>query len=409
MHRLVPLLLILLLAWPAQAQPAPPLTDEPLTDEAAVSLITILPGPSIEALFGHSALRVRDPAAGIDRLYNYGTFDFNDPFFVPKFLYGDLEYFLSVSSGRVLPRYADVQGRPVIEQHLDLGLEQRQAVFSFLENNARPENRAYRYDFYFDNCSTRILDVFEDTLQDAVDFGYAPGPTQDTFRDLLQPYIVGQRHVQTGMNVLLGTPSDAYATERERAFLPDYLLGLFDQATVVVEGQTQPLVARTDTVAWVEGYERATPGLPWMALLGWLVAFGAAWRTYREWRAPDVGGRRASRWLDAGLFGVAGVVGVALSFLWLISLHTVTHPNWNILWAWPTHAIVVFWLARCRVPAWLCTYVGVAAVVGLIGAIGWPLWPQELPTIALPLSLALSLRAGSHWYRSRRRQGPGSV
>ncbi len=369
-----------------------------LSDAASVSMVTILPGPSVEALFGHSALRVEDPELDIDRLYNYGTFDFDDPFFIPKFLYGDLQYFLSVSDGSWLPRYASQFGRPVVEQHLQLSQHQTQQIFEFLEVNARPENRYYRYDFYFDNCSTRILDLFEDVLGDEVDFNYTGELTSSTFRDLLRPYIIGQRHVQSGMNVLLGLPSDERATDREWGFLPDHLYDLFDQGEVMIDGAAVPLVTETDTVAWVEGYERPEPGIDWVALLGWLVAIWSGVLAYREWRSPECIATRLHRWFDGVFLFVAGLIGLALTFLWTISLHTVTHPNLNVLWAWPTHILLLPWLLRARPQPWQRVYLAVACIVAALVVIAWALLPQDLPAVALPLSLALAIRTGSRWH-----------
>ena len=173
------------MALPAMSQPS--IT---LSDEAHISLITVYPGNQVHNLFGHSAIRVRDPYHGFDLLYNYGTFQF-DRLFLPKFIYGQLDYMLWVSDiRRELQRYQN-DGRSVIEQVLVLDIEQKQAVFDFLQHNALEENRVYRYNFLFDNCSTRIRDVFERIMGKSLTFQPVEEPPI-TFRNLLDPYIETQ-------------------------------------------------------------------------------------------------------------------------------------------------------------------------------------------------------------------------
>ena len=387
--RLGPLVLLLLLmatASPARAQ---------LSDEAQISLITILPGDAVYSLWGHSALRVYDPLQNYDRAFNYGTFDFGDPLsFVAKFSYGQLDYFLSIQS---YPALAEAswhrQGRPVIEQVLRLDAAQRNTLFRFLQNNALPENRTYRYNFLFDNCSTRIRDAFETLLDDAVTF--APEPTPHlSFRHLIDPYAAEHPFLDFGMDLGLGLPADRIATARETMFLPMYLMEAFDHATVSVEGQPQPLVVRTDTVYW--SAERATldPAWPWPSLLFWGVLALGLWLIVRDVRAA----RTERRLFDGVLFGVAGVAGLLIVFLWFISLHTVTHGNLNLLWAWPTHLLIAWVLIRRRRPRWLRGYLSATALLTLVLALSSFFFPQEIPAAALPLLLLLAARSGALAY-----------
>ena len=377
-------LVLLGCAAPAHAQ------ERLLSDAARVSLLTALPGDAVHALYGHSALRVYDPERDIDLSFNYGTFDF-DAWFVPRFVYGELDYFLSHYPFALGVESYRREGRPVIEQVLNLSAAQREAVFRFLALNARPENRYYRYDFLFDNCSTRIRDLFETTLGGALRFPALPD-TGRTFRALIDPY--QGVFLDTGIDLLLGAPVDRTALPREMMFLPDHLMAAFD-AAVVDTGAADtgaaavPLVARTDTVLWIDGYRRPAAGLPWVSVLLWAAfALGAA-VTYRDYRA----GRVVRRVVDVPLFAVTGVLGVLIVFLWFVSLHEVTARNWNLLWAWPTHLAAAWLLLRGRTPgAWLRRYTGAAAVAALAFALGWFAWPQHLPPALLPLLLLLALR-----------------
>jgi hypothetical protein len=364
-----------------------------------VSLITGLPGDRVHAEFGHSAIRVRDPALGLDRAYNYGTFDFSDPYFVPKFAYGHLRYFLSTASYPAMRRAYRQAGRPLIEQRLNLTLEQRNALFRVLEINARPANRAYRYDFFFDNCSTRVRDALEKALGDALAFAPRPAP-ETSFRRLLDPYVADRPLLDVGFDLALGTPADRVATAREAVFLPEYLMRSFDHATVRAGETTRPLVAERDTVFWVSGYTATERSLPWPGAVLWgafvAAAAATAWqaRRIRQGGGGEAGegdGRLAAV-LDATLLGLTGTAGLVVVFLWFVSEHAVTGPNWNLLWAWPTHLVAAFWMGRPAPSASFRVYLGTAAAAALVLALGWNAWPQDFHWAVRPVVLLLGLR-----------------
>lgn len=386
---------------PVHAQDAPPLSQQ-----ASATMLTILPGDAIYSEFGHSVIRIHDPVRGIDVLYSYGTFDFSDPMFVPKFTYGQLDYFLSTQRyAPMIDAYKRMK-RPVIEQYLDLTPQQVQQLFQFLYVNAQPENRGYRYDFLFDNCSTRVRDALEKALGPAVSFSGAPDP-QKSFRHLLDPYVADRPLTDVGFDVGLGLPSDQIASSREVMFLPEYLFWAFENATVRPEpgaGESKPLVARTDTLFWVDNYDARESAFPWPLALTWLIAAAGAAFTVRRLRQPPVEAR-SRRW-DAALFGLAGVAGLIISFLWFISEHAVTDANLNLLWAWPTHLLLAIRLIRRPRPtdpsSWTARYLLATAVVTGILAAGWFVWPQSLHAAIFPLALLLTLRSGALWFERTR-------
>ncbi len=381
------LLIALLLGSAAHAQPLQ------LSDSARVALVTVFPGKALYAAFGHSALRVYDPRQGIDWLFNYGTFDFSDPWFLPRFVYGQLDYFLSVSDyARAVQFYRNVEGRPIVEQWLNLNAAQRDTLFAFLLWNARPENRTYRYDFLFDNCSTRIRDVLERTLGPALHFRH-PAP-QTPFRHLLDLYVADRPLLQLGFYLTLGARVDRSPTAREVMFLPLELMQAVDQAAVRLDSGWIPLVAQTDTVFWPQGHPPIPkPVWPWPLALGWLLFAFSLLATVQDYRG---------RWpypaqLDALLFSLAGFVGLVLLLLWVATLHTVTSWNWNLLWAWPLHLWIGFRLRQQRLLTfWERGYMLFTAAVTLLLALGWPFWPQDLHLALLPVALLLVLRSIAH-------------
>jgi hypothetical protein len=380
-------LLLLVLTWapsPASAQPGP----DRLSADARISLVTILPGDPVHTFAGHSAVRVYDPDQGLDRLYNYGTFDFTDPLFIPKFLYGHLRYFLSVSRYSQALAVYEEQRRPVIEQRLNLTRQQRTDLYQFLRTNARPDNRYYQYDFFFDNCSTRIRDALQQTLGDAVTFAPAPDPGK-SFRHLLDPYVDRRPALDLGFDLALGLPADREATPREVMFLPEHLMQAFDHATVSRHGISQSLVSRTDTVQWVDGYNASEETSNWPATLAWgFFGLIVLWTGGQAARGRGPSGRG-----DALLFAAVGTVGLVLCFLWFISTYTVTTYNLNLLWAWPTHLIAARQIVRRPTSTGLRYYLIATACTAGVLALGWPYWPQDLHWALLPVTLAVGIRA----------------
>ena len=194
--------------------------------------------------------------------YNYGTFDFETGNFVLKFLHGNLDYTLSMQGFEAVRRAYRAQGRPIIEQTLDLTPAQQRRLVDLLTINMRPENRRYRYHFLFDNCSTRIRDVLEAALgEETLHAAELPDDAQ-TFRELIEPYQRAVPFLDAGVDVLLGAPVDRPADGREIMFLPEDLMHAFDRARIGAGEDTRPLVVRTDTLLWIEGYDTERTSFP---------------------------------------------------------------------------------------------------------------------------------------------------
>ncbi len=373
---------LVLLATAAAAQPA-----AQLSPDAEVSLLTMLPGDEVYALFGHTAYRITDPSLGLDRTYNYGTFDFDQPFFIARFARGLLDYQLSAAPfAQTLAQYRYLE-RPIIEQRLGLPAAAKQRLFELLETNYLPENRAYRYDFFFDNCSTRPRDILETALGQRLAYASNDSAPPRTFRDLLQPYLEGAPLTDLGINLGLGAPTDRVATPREAMFLPLELMDAYDGATL--DGQS--LVAATDTLFWVAGAGMPEEAFDWPMLLAWLLFAVGVGLTVAAWQSAER--RRIIHRFDIVLFAVVGLAGLIIAWLWLGTEHSVTGPNWNLLWAWPTHLIAAFFLARRNPSDLLRVYWVATALVTAAAMLLWPVLPQAFHPAVLPIALLLASRA----------------
>ena len=391
----------LMVGRPAPAAAQQTLALPMLSDSVQVSLISILPGREIYSVFGHSALRIRDPELGIDSAYNFGTFEFGDAplevaSFVARFTYGDLNYSLAVQDPAALVRwYWENERRASVEQMLDLTRDEAQELFERLQVNALPENRYYQYDFFFDNCATRLLAVLEAVLGERLAFEAAP-PGR-SFRQLLDPYLVGTRWVDLGMDLGLGLPADREATAREATFLPEQLMDYLAVGSVDRgEAGRQPLVGRTETLTGPAGASwKPDADAPWPEIVGWALLAVGVFFTMRDARA----GRRARPLADGLFFGALGVAGLAVTFLWFVSLHDVTDLNFNLAWALPTHLALAVGLTRRKADQGAAgrragLYLAVTAVLAGLLLVGIPVWPQELPAALVPLLLLIVARAG---------------
>ena len=207
-----------------------------------VSLLTVYPGEPTYSAWGHSALRIVDPVTGLDAAFNYGTFDVTVPYFIPRFAYGDMLYQLSVDPTSALFRGASYQQRSVVEQVLSLDSTQVAGIYALLLENLKPENRLYQYDFVFDNCSTRLLDLLFSVNGLKLP---ATDPYDSTIREMLDEFVHDRALLDLGIDLVIGSRLDVVPTLRERTFLPTYLMDVLDESYTMAG---EPIVKEKRTV-----------------------------------------------------------------------------------------------------------------------------------------------------------------
>ncbi|NJM93832.1 MAG: DUF4105 domain-containing protein [Cytophagales bacterium] len=201
-----------------------------LSDSAKFSLITLSPGQELYQAFGHSAIRLRDPLRDVDILYNYGIFDFSTEYFYLKFSTGRLRYQLGMSHFERVQRYMPMEDQTVIEQIFDLDKEARQALFEFLETNYLEENRYYYYRFFEDNCATRIRDVLDTVLADALVWDFDINHDPASYRELYHEDLTHRQWEAAGLDLLLGSRIDKKKDPWHFMYKPNYLHDLVGRA-----------------------------------------------------------------------------------------------------------------------------------------------------------------------------------
>ena len=215
-----------------------------LTENAKVSVITCASGDALYSAFGHTAFRVQDTALGIDVVYNYGTFDFNQPNFYLNFTKGKMIYSLSRRSFEAFLYEYELEKRWVKEQILDLTVAQRNQLLLFFEENYLPENRDYLYDPLLNNCSSITGDILKEQFGDAIVFDGSYLEKQHTFRQLVRQFLDMNSWSMFGIDLAFGSPVDRKATVQEHMFLPYYTMEQLRHTTF----NGKPIVQRERTI-----------------------------------------------------------------------------------------------------------------------------------------------------------------
>jgi hypothetical protein len=354
-------------------------------NDLKISIMTCAHGKEIYSSFGHCAFRAQSVSRGIDRVYNYGTFNYHQPFFVLKFVRGFLDYSVSSYDYIIFQLEYLKEKREVHEQLLNLSPEQAQAVYDFLEWNVLEKNRNYKYNFLEDNCATRIRDVLKNACGN--DIIYPDTTYAFTLRDAIDERIEEMPWFRLGITLLMGLPVDKNATAMTAMFLPDYVYSTINATQIMHNGKAEPIVKRNSIVIRADKPVSRTDFLTYLSptLLLWLLFAWWAWRTYKEINTHTyhTGGDKA--WIF-----ILGMFGILFLVMWFLTEHTVTANNMNLLWALPTH-VVAAWAVKSTKPFWR-HYYKVSAIITAAMLILAPIIPQHYDPAFYPILLITTMR-----------------
>ena len=349
-----------------------------------ISLLTCTPGEELYSTFGHSAYRIIDSSKAFndwqDVVYNYGTFNFDDDEFYLKFVQGKLLYYVSATGFEDFKYDYQSTNRGITEQVLNLSAAEKITIQRFLNENLKEENKYYQYDFFFDNCTTRLRDI----LKKQHDSGFtqkAVMPAGSRFRQAIHQYLDKNNKdwSKLGIDILLGKPCDGIMTAANMQFLPDNLMKSLDSSS-------HPMVISSENLYPINNENAKgslfTPLVVFALLAIFIVLLGY---TKNKFAQAFLNG------FDGLFFFLTGVLGIILIFMWFDTNHSMTKDNFNLIWAWPTHTIIAFFVNSKR--GWVQKYFKFTSFALLAVLISWFFLPQQMNNGLIPIVLLLIYRS----------------
>ncbi len=357
--------------------------SQSLSHYSDISILTIGPGDNLNDAFGHSAIRVKDYVMNYDIVFDYGRYDFNTPNFYLKFAKGQLDYQLGAS---YFDDFFDIylrQGRSIDSQTLDLTQEEKQHVFTYLLVNNLPENRSYRYDFFYDNCANKLPYVLEDALGDSITY-FEPEKFQiKTFRDLIYECLDKNSWGSFGIDLALGSVIDKPTSLEDQLFLPQYVHNYFENAQL--DGG-RILVKKSETLLEAKPSVISTTFFSPFLVISF-VSLLIVLMTLFDWRRQN-----RFKWLDIILFLTTGSIGVIVLLLWFATDHSATAFNYNFLWAFAPNLFLVAAISKNKLTSGVIGYLKFLLLLLALMGLHTLTQVQVFTWALLPFCTALAFR-----------------
>ena len=370
-------------------------TDSIFSKDLTVSLLTFGAANEPHSVWGHTAIRITDKQKGIDLVYNYGQFDFNAPFFLIKFLRGKLDYSLGIDKYSDVYRYYKYVKRGMHEQILNLTYREKLQLFKLLEENYKKENRYYKYDFFFDNCSTRPLQIIEKSLDGKLIV--SDKKTKKTFREFLTEQLSNHQWMDFGIDLIIGARADKHPTIRQSTFLPPQLEKFFSKAKInskpsMGDMKTNRTVIKKLVKKEFPIYEFEQTGviLPKILYPIWIFTFFFLLEiiifiiSYKKRKI-------LYKWYDKLWFIVALIGGLLITFLWFFTDHKATKDNWNYIWLNP-----LFLFVFLREGKYKTILIYTVTALLFITLISFSFFPQEMHPGIIPIIGLLLLKVSKY-------------
>lgn len=366
----------------------------PVDDSIEVSLLTCAPGQKVYSLYGHTAIRYHDKRTGDDWAFNYGVFNAKKPHFVLRFVFGLTDYELGVVPTDVFQQEYHREGREVTEQVLNMTTDEKLALLAALDENYRPENRVYRYNYFYDNCTTRARDMIERTMNGRLRYAVGKDAEDLSYRDMIHGYTESHPWAACGNDLCLGLKSDLNTDWRERQFLPQELMRDMSKATVKdADGNDYPVVLATRTL--VDGGMTVVGSEFPLSPLGCSFVFLAIVLAVTV--AEVTSGRRWwARVFDVALMTVQGIAGIIVLSLFF-SEHPTTSTNLQLLVLNPLPLFFVYKVARGRHTC----YWKLSILATALFFLGF--FVQDYAEGMVVVALSLLVRGAMNEYRQRKR------
>lgn len=374
-----------------------------VSDSVRVSLLTCAPGSEIYSLFGHTALRYENPAKGEDWVFNYGLFSFDTPNFVLRFVKGETDYQLGVIPYSYFEGEYAMRGSSVYQQELNLTDKEKENVIKLLRENYLPANRVYRYNYFYDNCTTRARDKVEQGIEGKV--VYPESEKMCSFRSIVREYTAGHEWSAFGIDLCLGSEADEPIDERKQMFSPFYMLEYARGAMIHRTDTIVPFVKEEklllDFSSKDEGVFEKDEDIflpsPWScALIWWVLTFVVTALGIKNGKVY---------WLwDVLLFGAQGLAGCIIAFLFFFSIHPTVGSNWLLMILNPLPLLYMPFMVYRAIKGKADVFHVINSVVLILFVILMPFVQQKFNATVLPLALNLLTCSVGHLIIYNRRK-----
>lgn len=360
------------------------------TDSIRFSLMTCAPGTEIYALFGHTALRYENFTTKEDWVYNYGMFSFRTPNFVMRFVKGETDYQLGKIPYIYFREEYAQRGSSVYQQVLNLSEGEKIKLLRLLEENYLPKNRIYRYNYFYDNCTSRARDKVEESIEGKV--VYPKNPEVRTFREIIHEYTAESEWSEFGIDLCLGSEADEPIDERQQMFAPFYLLAFARDAQIHRSDSVVPFV-QAEFKAVDATREEIGSGFPSPMTCAVLLLIVSGWMACWSIKKQRV----LWAW-DALLFGAQGLGGCIIAFLFFFSVHPTVGSNWMLMLLNPLPLVYLPVLIYKGVKGQKDYFHWVNVAYLTLFIMIMPVIPQKIHATILPLTLSLLICSAGHVY-----------
>lgn len=371
-----------------KAQNIPQQSQIMLSDSAQISLLTNAPwDEAVYSLFGHTSIRIKDPARNIDSVFNFGIFNISKKNFILLFIKGETDYIVAAIPYQYYLEDQKEKGTGVVEQVFNLTQKEKQDIFDALMVNILPENREYRYNYFYDNCATRPRNIIEKYIEGKIN--YTPTDKDQTFRDLVRESVHVRSWMEFGIDLVIGADADKTITDREKDFLPIYLMNAYQGATIQGDSIQRSLLLSTNEILEPAPFKQDFPVTPLQ--VGFILLIITLLISYLSYQKDLI---TLGKIFDTILFFIAGTAGCIIFFLMFFSIHPCTNPNWNIIWLNPLQLIVslLFFVKSFSKCIYYYHFINFVALLALL--LAWSLIPQQLELAFIPFILSIAIRSG---------------
>jgi hypothetical protein len=356
-------------------------------DSIEVFFLTVDPGTEVYSIYGHSAIRVSIPEKNIDLVYNWGIFDFATPNFAWKFSKGRLDYMIGAYSyNQFLQEYL-FEERSVYSQKINLDINQKDTLFTLINRNLLPENIFYRYDFFYDNCATRIRDLLEKTIGNNLMYPEKDIMDPPTFREKLSEAQKPLPWLNSGINLLIGLPGDKKTSFRERMFLPADLMKNLSLLNVKKDGGIIHLLDEPVTVLEFDPEIVKNSNITSPMYVFWTLLIITTFLTIFSNRKDIL------KIMDIIIFSIFSLLSILMIFFTLFTDHQAMKMNLNVIWINPLLILCFLSLfSKMYGKMWF----KIIFFTSLIFLWSVPFIPQYIDRALIPLILILIVRSFTH-------------